>query len=74
MRKCLVSGTWRSPQPGSREIKLDENLGRRCADLLRKAAHDVATVPEQRLCSSSDRQLIDICRAEARCLLTMDLD
>lgn len=56
------------------KIKLDENLGRRCADLLRKAGHDVATVPEQRLCSSSDRQLIDVCRDEARCLLTMDLD
>ena len=53
-------------------IKLDENLGDRGADILRKA--DVATVVEQGLVSVSDDSLIEICRAERRSLVTLDLD
>ena len=34
----------------------------------------MATVPEQGLCSVTDRELIDICRSERRCLVTLDLD
>ena len=55
-------------------IKLDENLGTRGASLLREAGHAVATVAEQGLCSASDRRLIGLCRAERRCLVTLDLD
>jgi hypothetical protein len=47
-------------------LKLDENLGRRGADLLRRADHDVATVAEQELRSSSDARLIDICRPPSK--------
>ena len=55
-------------------IKLDENLGaRRAVELLRSADHDVATVPDQRLQAASDVGLAEVCRAEDRCLVTLDL-
>jgi len=55
------------------KLKLDENLGRRCASLLSEAGHDVATVPEQGMCSASDARLVMACRDEERCLVTLDL-
>jgi predicted nuclease of predicted toxin-antitoxin system len=55
-------------------FKLDENLGTRGADLLRAAQHDVATVADPRLCAANDRELIGVCRTEARCLVTLNLD
>lgn len=55
------------------KLKLDENLGRRAATMLRTAGFDVAIVPEEGLCSASDQQLLEICRQEGRCLVTLDL-
>jgi predicted nuclease of predicted toxin-antitoxin system len=56
------------------KVKLDENLGRREAEPLRAAGHDVLTVVDQNMASATDRQLIEVCRKEGRCLVTLDLD
>ncbi len=55
-------------------LKLDENLGTRGVALLRDAGHEVATVSEEGLSGSTDRALIEQCRAEDRCLVTLDLE
>ena len=55
-------------------FKLDENLGNRGAEIFREFGHDVDTVPAERLQSADDRSLIDICRREGRCLVSLDLD
>lgn len=56
------------------KIKLDENLGNRGADILRASGHEVTTVAEEGLSSASDEDLVAICRAEHKCLVTLDLD
>ena len=56
------------------KLKLDENLGERMATLLRAAGHDVATVSGEDLCRAVDPVIIEVSRAEGRCLVTMDLD
>lgn len=55
-------------------LKLDENLGKKAAETLQQAGHDVATVPGQKLFGVEDRALIETCRREARCLATLDLE
>jgi predicted nuclease of predicted toxin-antitoxin system len=56
------------------KLKLDENLGVRGQRILQTAGYDVCTVAEQSLQQVEDRQLIGRCQAEARCLVTLDLD
>lgn len=56
------------------KFKLDENLGRGVAALFRQKGYDVSTVPAQGFCSAADRVLIEACRKEHRCLVTLDLD
>jgi len=53
-------------------FKLDENLGGSIVSLLRLAGYDVATVVGQQLSSTPDEELIEICRQEGRCLVTLD--
>ena len=55
-------------------MKLDENLGSRCRELLIAAGHDVATVVEQGLTSASDMNVIAACHREGRAIITLDLD
>jgi predicted nuclease of predicted toxin-antitoxin system len=56
------------------KFKLDENLGRPAAVVLVEAGFDVATVSDQRLESARDRDVIDHCVREERCLVTMDVE
>lgn len=56
------------------KLKLDENLGRLAAEILRSGGHDVETVPAENLRSASDRVLIERCLTESRCLVTLDLE
>ncbi|WP_406694803.1 DUF5615 family PIN-like protein [Singulisphaera sp. Ch08] len=55
-------------------LKLDEKLGERGRQLFTDAGHNVATVAEQGLTGADDRRLIEVCGAERRCLVTLDLD
>ena len=55
-------------------FKLNENLPRDAAALLRNAGYDAQTVLEERLGGVADPNLLDVCRAEGRILITFDLD
>ncbi len=55
-------------------LKLDENLGHSAAALLSEAGHDAVTVYAQGLAGARDSGVLEACRAEARCLVTLDLD
>lgn len=54
------------------KFKLDENLGQRAAAVLVEAGFDVATVSDQRLEGAPDREVVERCVREERCLVTMD--
>jgi hypothetical protein len=56
------------------KVKLDENIGRRGAQLLKADGHDVMTVRDQQLGGVADERLFEVCRAEARILVTLDRD
>ena len=55
-------------------VKLDENLGRRAANLLRSAGHDVSTVFEEKLSGAADPEVLEAAIAERRVLITLDHD
>jgi hypothetical protein len=56
------------------KLKLDENLSRRAADLIRAAGHDAATVFSQGLRGGADETLFEVCGRESRALVTLDRD
>jgi predicted nuclease of predicted toxin-antitoxin system len=53
-------------------LKLDENVDVRVVSLLSSVGHDVATVRGQGLSSAPDVDVIEVCRREGRCLVTLD--
>ncbi len=56
------------------KFKLDENFGTRTQNIFLAAGHDVQTVRQQLLHGTSDQNLYQVCKAEKRCLVTLDLD
>jgi predicted nuclease of predicted toxin-antitoxin system len=54
------------------KFKLDENLSRRAADLIRAAGHDAVTVASQGLRGAADETLFEVYRRESRALVTLD--
>jgi len=56
------------------KLKLDENLGKVCAQVFAVAGHDCSTVSLQGRSGASDSVIIAHCRGEARALVTLDRD
>lgn len=56
------------------KFKFDENLGQRCVEILTLGGHDVATVAGQRMSGAADADVLEMCRKEERCLVSLDLD
>ena len=54
-------------------FKIDENLPAEVADLLLAEAHDTVTVMAQGLQGTQDVHLAQVCRAEDRILVTLDV-
>lgn len=65
-----------STQEGQRvmRFKLDENLPAEAAEALCRVGHDAVTVLDQSMGGAMDGRLADLCRAEGRVLVTLDLD
>ena len=54
------------------KIRLDENVARGVAELLRELGHDVLTVPEQGMSGRNDDDIWPVIQAEGRVLITQD--
>lgn len=54
------------------KFKTDENMSQEAVDVLLGAGHDVATVLSQALGGADDPDILSVCRAEGRVLITAD--
>jgi hypothetical protein len=48
------------------------HIGQRGIAILKQAGHDVSTGVEQGFASTPDENLIEVCRQEKRCLVSLD--
>ncbi len=55
-------------------LKLDENLPADMSLPVTEAGHDVSTVSGQGLSGCDDQSLYEVCQAERRVLVTLDMD
>jgi predicted nuclease of predicted toxin-antitoxin system len=55
-------------------VELDENLGAAGAAFLKAAGVDVVTRADKNLLSTAEADILRICAAESRCLVTLDRD
>lgn len=55
------------------KFKIDENLPAEVAELLRSAGHDAVSVLDQNLGGAADPGVAEICRAEGRIVVTLDI-
>ena len=56
------------------KLKIDENLPRECAEVLRAGGFEADTVAEEYLTGAEDSAIAVRCQAEGRVLITLDLD
>jgi Domain of unknown function (DUF5615) len=56
------------------KFKLDENLGSVAAELIAESGHEVESVAQEKLSGASDARLFEVCIAERRCWISLDLD
>jgi predicted nuclease of predicted toxin-antitoxin system len=55
-------------------FKVDENLPRDACELLIRAGHDAISVGQQGLWGAEDARIYEVCQAERRALVTLDVD
>ena len=55
-------------------FKIDENLPVEIADLLEEAGYEAETVWSEQIQGSSDIEVLELCRAENRIMVTLDMD
>ncbi len=55
-------------------FKVDENLHSDVAEALRSRGHDAVTVRDQQMRGNTDARLSEVCRAEGRAIVSLDLD
>lgn len=56
------------------KFKIDENLPAEVAEILARAGHDARTVFDEELTGQGDKTIAQVCQAEQRVLLSLDLD
>jgi predicted nuclease of predicted toxin-antitoxin system len=56
------------------KFKIDENLPPEIAEMLRTEGYDATTAAEEGLSGKDDKIIADVCKTEAKVLVTLDTD